>query len=120
TAGSGRTRRDALKVRRDARSSGGVGCHSPREGQPDRYTPTGLFEGSKKHRVFMIVTEVSKAEGSATIARVVAEMDKRGLFQNVRGNRTQNAANLLHQLKKSRLLHPVGHGLWASTNEATE
>lgn len=76
----------------------------------------GLFVGSKNHRTFTIVVELSKAKGSAKIAELVAEMDKQGLFENVRGNRTQNASDVLHQLKKAGHLNSDGRGNWYPTS----
>ena len=64
----------------------------------------GLFEGSKRHRIFMIVSELTKEKGSARIPEIAGEMERLGLFANVGANKTQNATNTLHQLKRSRHL----------------
>jgi hypothetical protein len=79
--------------------------HETRQGK-------GLFPGSKRHRVYMIVGELTKEQASVRIPEIVAEMERRGLFANVNGNKTQNATNELHQLKQRRHLESDGRGNW--------
>lgn len=72
----------------------------------------GISEGSKRHKVFMIVSRLAQENGgSVRTDEIMAEMERQNLFQNVSGNKRQNVANMLYDLKQAKLLES-DHGNW--------
>jgi hypothetical protein len=78
--------------------------------------PRGLNNGSKKDRVRKIVVALCKETGVATISEIANEMENLGLFENVTGNKIQNATNKLYELKQSGHLNSDGRGKWYPAN----
>jgi hypothetical protein len=75
-------------------------------------SPGGLVEGSKRHRVYTIVAQLTKQKESVRTPEIQAEMERLGLFKNVGGNKRQNVANMLYDLSRSGHLASDGAGNW--------